>query len=121
MGLAALRRCIIAIGPFGGCSGRVLQEAFQQERITGAKFLNIDDISDSSFSSTPHNLPDDATFNQLMGQLGICKSTIVVLYDCFGIFSSVSYSPRSWGLSLCVTSPAVGSPSMHSGIIRLQW
>lgn len=77
--------------PFSG-PGCSAQEAFQQERITGAKFLNIDDISDSSFSSTPHNLPDDATFNQLMGQLGICKSTIVVLYDCFGIFSS----PRGW-------------------------
>jgi thiosulfate/3-mercaptopyruvate sulfurtransferase len=75
--------------PFAGPGGTAREE-FERERIPGAQFLDLDAIGDTSFSTAPHNLPTEETFNELMLNLGIEKSTRVVVYDGFGIFSSVS-------------------------------
>lgn len=60
---------------------------FIEERIPGARFLNIDNIKDSK-SPYPHMLPSRTDFYNGMSHLGLKKDDILVVYDKTGVFSS---------------------------------
>ncbi|SCV05832.1 LANO_0H16160g1_1 [Lachancea nothofagi CBS 11611] len=72
------------------------QEFLDVERIANAVYFDIDGVKDHS-SPYPHMLPDLATFNAGMSQLGITSSDILVVYDRIGNFSA----PRcAWTLAV---------------------
>ncbi|DBA01132.1 TPA: hypothetical protein N0F65_001760 [Lagenidium giganteum] len=64
---------------------------FAQERLPGAVFFDIDEISDKT-SSYPHMLPTAETFNRAMSELGISKNDRVVVYGGKHCFSAA----RCW-------------------------
>ena len=72
------------------------KEFLTVERIPHAVYFDIDGIKDAS-SPYPHMVPDLATFNKGMSQLGIQRDDILVVYDRIGNFSS----PRcAWTIGL---------------------
>jgi thiosulfate/3-mercaptopyruvate sulfurtransferase len=60
---------------------------FNAAHIEGARFFDIDAISDQS-SGLPHMLPTPAQFAESVGALGVANTSRVVVYDQRGIFSS---------------------------------
>lgn len=64
---------------------------FLQGHIPGARFFDIDRISDAG-SSLPHMLPPAHQFAAEMNRLGIGSNDLVVIYDSAGLFSA----PRAW-------------------------
>lgn len=66
-------------------------EEFRSGHIKGARFFDIDLISDKN-SSLPHMAPNSAQFEAQVGELGIDNKSIVIVYDTHGIFTA----PRVW-------------------------
>jgi thiosulfate/3-mercaptopyruvate sulfurtransferase len=66
---------------------RTGREDFDERRIPGAVFWDIDAIADPA-TDLPHMLPDAAAFAEAMGALGIGNDTRVVAYDSFGLMSA---------------------------------
>ena len=64
---------------------------FLAERIPGAQYFSIDDVSDKS-SDLPHMLPDEKTFDSAVSSMGISNDDHVVIYVHPGCFSG----PRVW-------------------------
>ena len=64
---------------------------FEQARIPGAVFFDIDAIADRA-TPLPHMLPAPGQFAAQMGALGIAATDTVVVYDGAGLFSA----PRAW-------------------------
>jgi thiosulfate/3-mercaptopyruvate sulfurtransferase len=64
---------------------------YQDARIPGAVFFDIDAIADRS-SDLPHMAPTPDVFAEKVGALGIGSGDTVVVYDQLGIFSA----PRCW-------------------------
>ena len=89
--------------PFAGPADTTAREVFEAERIHGAVFVDVDAISDVSFSAAGHNLPTLANFSAAMQELGIDRDTSVVVYDQHGVFSA----PRFW-----YTLRAFGHPTV---------
>jgi thiosulfate/3-mercaptopyruvate sulfurtransferase len=67
------------------------QADFQDARIPGAVFFDIDAIADRS-SDLPHMAPTPEVFAEKVGALGIGDGDVVVVYDQLGVFSA----PRCW-------------------------
>ena len=63
------------------------EKDFLSERIPGAIFFNIDDISDPK-SPYPHMIPNEKEFSLKVGELGISNDHHIITYDTLGIFSS---------------------------------
>ena len=59
---------------------RDAQAEFAAAHIPGARFFDIDRISDRS-SALPHMFPDEATFGAAVGAMGIGNDDMVVCYD----------------------------------------
>lgn len=73
-----------------------INEFLEIERIPNAVYFDIDSIKNLD-SPYPHMLPDLATFNSGMSQLGIKNEDILVVYDRIGNFSA----PRcAWTLGV---------------------
>jgi len=70
--------------PTEGRSGR---NEFEEVRIPGAAFFDIDAISDASVD-LPHMLPDPEAFAVAAAALGLTPDAEVVVYDSFGIRSA---------------------------------
>lgn len=66
---------------------------YDAAHIPGARFFNIDDISDAR-SSLPHMAPSPEKFMSRMRAMGVGDGHQVVVYDTDGIFSA----PRVWWL-----------------------
>ncbi len=60
-------------------------------RIPGARFFDIDDISDKS-TTLPHMLPSPDVFAAKVGTLGVSNALRVICYDSVGLFSAA----RAW-------------------------
>jgi thiosulfate/3-mercaptopyruvate sulfurtransferase len=58
-----------------------------EQRIPGAVFFDLDDISDTT-SALPHMLPSAEKFASRMRKLGIGDGARIVIYDAHGIFSA---------------------------------
>ena len=74
--------------PAAGRSGR---EEHLAAHIPGARFLDIDAVSDKS-NTAPHSLPSAADFSTAMQQLGISRDDQIVVYDN----SPVRTAARGW-------------------------
>ena len=61
-------------------TGRSGSKEFLQAHIPGARFLDIDELSDKS-DPAPHMLPSAAEFGHAMEQLGIGRDDRIVVYD----------------------------------------
>ncbi len=66
-------------------------ELYQKRHIPGAVFYDIDAVSDSR-NPLPHMLPDENTFGQMMGRLGLGDRHKIVVYDSMGLATA----PRAW-------------------------
>ena len=67
--------------------GRDGRADFQQARIPGAVFFDLDAVSDHS-TALPHMLPTAAAFAEAVGALGIAETDTVVVYDTLGLVSA---------------------------------
>src|SRR5215217_3375578 len=63
--------------PASGRSGRA---EYLQAHIAGARFLDIDELSDDNHPA-PHMLPSAAEFGAAMERLGIGSADSIVVYD----------------------------------------
>jgi thiosulfate/3-mercaptopyruvate sulfurtransferase len=72
-------------------SGRSARDEYLQAHIPGARFLDIDALSDAS-DPAPHMLPDAAQFGQAMERLGVGRHDRIVVYDNSPIHSAA----RGW-------------------------
>ena len=66
---------------------------FEQTRITGAVFFDIDKIADPH-SDLPHMVPSPALFTEMMQNLGLCNHHKVLVYDNSPFLSAA----RAWWL-----------------------
>lgn len=71
--------------------GTNARAAFQAARIPGARFFDLDAVSDRA-SPLPHMMPTAAAFARDMGALGVSEADEVVVYDGLGLFSAA----RAW-------------------------
>ncbi len=72
-------------------SGRNARAEFDAAHIPGARFFDIDEISDHR-SALPHMAPPVEKFISRMRALGVGDGHQVVIYDALGLFSA----PRVW-------------------------
>jgi thiosulfate/3-mercaptopyruvate sulfurtransferase len=72
-------------------SGRNGREEYLRAHIPGARFLDIDELSDHSHPA-PHMLPDAADFGSAMETLGIGRDDWIVVYDN----SPIHTAARGW-------------------------
>ena len=72
-------------------TGRKGSAEFIEGHIPGAIFFDIDAVADTA-SDLPHMLPDERTFGDMAGALGLSSDTTIVIYDEHGLFSA----PRAW-------------------------
>lgn len=63
-----------------------LTNEFAAERIPGAQFFDVDEISDRS-SSLPHMLPSESDFAEVISSMGISSSDHVIVYTQPNTFS----------------------------------
>ncbi len=70
---------------------RNAREEFNAAHIPGARFFDLDKVSDTS-TTLPHMLPSAGSFAANMGALGVGGDTMVVAYDSYGLFSAA----RCW-------------------------
>ena len=71
--------------------GRDAQADFDQARLPGAVFFDLEAVSDHG-SDLPHMLPTAAAFAEAVGSLGIAATDTIVIYDTVGLRSA----PRVW-------------------------
>ncbi|KAJ3065184.1 threonyl-tRNA synthetase [Podochytrium sp. JEL0797] len=72
---------------------------FEQRRIKGARFFDIDAIADKS-TALPHMLPSEAVFAEHVGAMGISNDSHVVIYDAaqsIGAAARVLWTFRCFG------------------------
>ena len=72
-------------------SGRNGRDEYLQAHIPGARFLDIDEVSDRS-AALPHMLPSAAEFGAAMSRLGIGRGDGIIVYDN----SPVRTAARGW-------------------------
>jgi thiosulfate/3-mercaptopyruvate sulfurtransferase len=72
-------------------SGRSGREEYLAAHIPGARFLDIDELSDRS-NPAPHMLPSAAEFGRAMESLGIGRDDSIVVYDN----SPIRTAARGW-------------------------
>ncbi len=72
-------------------SGRSAASEFLEAHIPGARFLDIDEVSDHSHPA-PHMLPGPADFGPAMERLGIGRGDRIVVYDN----SPIHTATRGW-------------------------
>ena len=68
-------------------AGRNGAREYDEQRIPGAVFFDIDEISDDT-SSLPHTMPPAEKFSSRMRNMGIGDGMRVVVYDGAGLFSA---------------------------------
>jgi thiosulfate/3-mercaptopyruvate sulfurtransferase len=72
-------------------SGRSGRDEYLAQHIPGARFFDIDEVSDRS-NPAPHMLPGAAEFGTAMAQLGIGRNDRLVVYDN----SPIHTAARGW-------------------------
>ena len=80
-------------------AGRDARAEYEEGRIPGAQFFDIDEIADAD-SDLPHMVPGEAIFESWMNLFGISNDSQVVVYDAAGLFSAprVRWLLRHMGL-----------------------
>ncbi|MEQ4622620.1 3-mercaptopyruvate sulfurtransferase [Providencia vermicola] len=67
------------------------RQRWLEEHIPHAQFFNQDEVADTRIA-LPHMLPDETTFSQAVGKMGINNDTQVIIYAQNNLFST----PRAW-------------------------
>lgn len=67
--------------------GRDGRTEFEQARIPGAVFFDLDAVSNHE-TDLPHMLPSPSDFAEAAGALGISQTDTIVIYDSVGLFSA---------------------------------
>ncbi|MGV6801620.1 MAG: 3-mercaptopyruvate sulfurtransferase [bacterium] len=68
-------------------SGRDARKDYEQARIPGAVFFDIDATAEPN-SDMPHMLPTESFFANAVSQLGISDTDDIIVYDSYGLFSA---------------------------------
>lgn len=76
---------------FMPASGRSGREEYLRAHIPGARFFDIDEVSDAS-NPAPHMLPSPQAFGEAMERLGIGRDDRIVVYDN----SPIHTAARGW-------------------------
>jgi thiosulfate/3-mercaptopyruvate sulfurtransferase len=76
---------------FMPASGRSGHAEFLERHIPGARFLDIDEVSDRS-NPAPHMMPSASEFGQAMERLGIGRDDRIIVYDN----SPIHTAARGW-------------------------
>ena len=76
---------------FMPASGRSGREEYLASHIPGARFLDIDEVSDTS-ASAPHMLPSTEQFGRAMEGIGVGRGDRIIVYDN----SPVRSAARGW-------------------------
>ncbi len=63
------------------------RQEYNEDRIPGAVYYDVDEISDTS-SSLPHMIASEDQFGHQLGSLGVSDTDAIVVYDGAGMFSS---------------------------------
>ena len=71
---------IVDCSAFMPADGRDPAAEFRQAHIPGARFLDINAVSDRS-NPAPHMLPSAAEFGQAMAELGVGRDDRIIVYD----------------------------------------
>lgn len=81
-------------------AGRNAKAEYEEGRIPGAQFFDIDEIADAD-SDLPHMVPSEAVFESWMSEFNIGSDNQVVVYDASGLFSAprVRWLLRHMGLN----------------------
>lgn len=81
-------------------AGRDAKAEYEEARIPGAQFFDIDEIADAD-SDLPHMVPGEAVFESWMNEFSIGSDNQVVVYDASGLFSAprVRWLLRHMGLN----------------------
>ena len=89
---------LVDASTFMPASGRNGHEEFLVAHIRGARFFDIEELSDHS-NPIPHTLPSSETFGAAMEQLGIDRDDRIVVYDNSPIHTAVRcwFMLRHWG------------------------
>lgn len=82
---------IVDASMFMPASGRNGRQEFEQAHIPGARFLDIDDVSDHD-NPAPHMLPPAIEFARAMAEIGIGRDDRIVVYDN----SALRSASRGW-------------------------
>lgn len=69
-------------------SPRKANEEFQEKRIPGAQFLDLDEVSSPHELGLKHMIPSERRFTDACEEFGIDPTSHVILYDTHGVFSS---------------------------------
>ncbi|KAG2109575.1 Rhodanese-like domain-containing protein [Suillus discolor] len=69
-------------------SPRKANEEFQEKRIPGAQFLDLDEVSSPHDLGLKHMIPSERHFTDVCEEFGIDPTSHVILYDTHGVFSS---------------------------------
>lgn len=72
---------------FMPADNRKPREEFEQARIPGARFFDLDECVDRN-SDLPHMMPDPKTFADYISSLGMVNEKPFVVYDTAGLFSA---------------------------------
>jgi thiosulfate/3-mercaptopyruvate sulfurtransferase len=72
-------------------SGRKGRAEFLERHIPGARFLDIDELSDRS-NPAPHMLPNEGDFGRAMQEVGVGRDDRIVVYDN----SPIRTAARGW-------------------------
>ena len=76
---------------FAPAERRDARGAFEERRIAGARFFDINSVADRA-TGLPHMLPDTRSFETAMGELGVENGRHVVVYDR----AHLRAAPRVW-------------------------
>jgi thiosulfate/3-mercaptopyruvate sulfurtransferase len=76
---------------FMPASGRSGRDEYLQAHIPGARFLDIDAVSDPS-NPAPHMLPSAAAFGEAMERIGVGRDDNIIVYDN----SPIHTAARGW-------------------------
>ena len=79
-----------SIAPVAGINAPAQQ--WPAYALPNAKRFDIDKDFSCPSSTLPHTMPSKEQFQQNCQQLGINSNSLIVVYDCFGLFSSA----RAW-------------------------
>ncbi|KAG2160085.1 Rhodanese-like domain-containing protein [Suillus bovinus] len=69
-------------------SPRKANEEFQEKRVPGAQFLDLDEVSSPHELGLKHMIPSERHFADACEGFGIEPTSHVILYDTHGVFSS---------------------------------
>ena len=96
-------------------SGRNAKDEYNQQRIDGAVFVDVDELSDQN-SSLPHMLPSERHFSEHIGKVLVCDT--VIHSGQFHTFQGLCFLTKSWHSA---ANNLFGWGSSYNTDLKLVW